>query len=381
VNTAALSELMSPALSTRRFCQFPLVGPDGGQVFTEIQGRGFDGHSALSPTSLEDLISSIGTGGLLSPVLLEQLGERSYRLIAGERRLRAMRWGSANHPTNPHFQQLAAVVVDGPLSAQDRRRFQLIENLAREDLRPGELAAALLFERCAVLAARLLVEGVAVADAVIQEDPVSQWQALDQLRIEAGLHNVGAPWDEVIGLIGLSISPRRAKSLVTAFRAMPAEVAAQMDESGVTLASRQQWLELGKKGRDGAADEIWAALAELDRPELLTRTCQEALEHPGAEVDELVELAVTVHDRVKAAPEEPDVDRGAVGLVVALAETRVIEAGEHLEVLTALATKLRAGERLHPYDAGSLRLRVRELADLLDGDIEQCEPESAEAAA
>lgn len=361
---------MSPALSTRRLCLFPLTGPDGGQVFTEVQGRGFDAHAALSPSGLEDLISSIGSGGLLMAVLFEQLGEGSYRLVAGERRLRAMRWGSINHPDNPHFQQLAAVVVDGPLAEQERRRFQLIENLAREDLRPGELAAALLFERSAVLGSRLLIEGVAIDTAMVNEDPVTRWEALDRLRVDAGLHSVGAPWVEVIGLIGLSLSPHRAKALVAAFRSMPPEISAQMDASKVSLASRQEWLKLGNKGRDGAADEIWAALAELERPELLTRACMEALEHPAADTAEIVDLAATVHDRTEVDDAvDADVSVPSFAQPVASA-TRMVDATEPLEVLAGLATRLRAGDKLHPYDAGSLRLRVRELADLLDGDIE-----------
>jgi len=368
VSTQALTGLMSKALATRRLVQFPLVGSGGGQIFTEVQGRGFDGNTAMSPAALQDLISSIGTGGLLSPILLEQLEASSYRLVAGERRLRAMRWGSTNHPENPHFQSLAAVVVDGPLSAQDRRRFQLIENLAREDLQPGELAAALLFERCAVLAARLMLEGISTTTATEQEDPNEQWQALDRLRVDAGLSTVGAPWPEVISLIGLSISPATAKRLVQAFRAMPAEVSAEMDAAGVSLASRQKWLQLGKKGRDGAADEIWQALAGLDRPELLTRTCIEALDHPDANVEDLVELAATVHDRIEPDPIEDEEPAES-------AETNVgvVDVSTGLAVLSSLASDLRNGQRLRPYDAGSLRLRVRELADLLDGEIEASE--------
>jgi len=171
----------------------------------------------------------------------------------------------------------------------------------------------------------------------------------------------------VIGMIGLSISPRRAKSLVAAFRAMPPEISAEMDAAGVTLASRSQWIELGKKGRDGAAEEIWAAIADLDRPELLTRACMEALEHPSAEVDEVLDLAASVHDRSDVGSEfSADPIPGAVDLT----PPPVIDIGEYLEAMTSLASKLRAGDRLEAYEAGSLRLRIRELAELLDGDIE-----------
>ncbi len=66
----------------------------------------------------------------------------AMKLAAGERRLRACRWGAVNRPDNPHFAALPAVVCPGPLPDEERRIWQLVENLARESLRPGELAAA-----------------------------------------------------------------------------------------------------------------------------------------------------------------------------------------------------------------------------------------------
>lgn len=350
----------------RRFVEFDLTGAGAGQIFTEIQGRGFDADAALSTAKIEDLISSIATGGLLSPVLLEKMGERSYRLVVGERRLRAMRWGSINDSDNPNFARLAAVVIDGPISEEDRRWYQIIENQAREDLQPGELAAALLFGRSEVLASRLMLEGVPVADALANEDPVTRWEALDRARTGAGLHSVGAPWDEVIARMGFSVSANRAKGIVAAFRAMPPGLAADMDAAAVTLASRQAWVKLAR-GRQDAADEIWAALEGMGRPELLTRACDEALEHPDAGVDELVDLAAAVHDRTTTEldpePASNDVDFGAGAMV---GDGPEVDAGEALEVLAGLVSSLRSGGRLRGYDAGSLRLRCREITELLN---------------
>jgi hypothetical protein len=51
-------------------------------------------------------------------------------------------WGAVHLLSN--FAALAAFVRSGPMTEEERRRLQLTENLAREDLRPGELAAALL---------------------------------------------------------------------------------------------------------------------------------------------------------------------------------------------------------------------------------------------
>jgi hypothetical protein len=119
-------------------------------VFTEPQGRSGD---SFAPENLTDLISSIAAVGLLEPVLAEEItrpGGVSYRLVAGERRLRAMLWGAAHMPENPHFAVLTALVCPGPLTESERRRWQTAENFAREPLRPGELGAALLWHgaRC-----------------------------------------------------------------------------------------------------------------------------------------------------------------------------------------------------------------------------------------
>jgi ParB family transcriptional regulator, chromosome partitioning protein len=51
-----------------------------GAVVTEVQGRGATGRGSLSPADLDDLISSIGTVGMLQPVLLEELPDGRHRL-------------------------------------------------------------------------------------------------------------------------------------------------------------------------------------------------------------------------------------------------------------------------------------------------------------
>lgn len=143
---------LSLKLRRRRFELLPLRGE--GTPFTELQGR-LPGDST-TPVELADLISSISEVGVLQPVLVEEIpatdeGQQpGLRVTAGERRLRACLWGSTHRPDNPHFDALPAVVCPGPLSEEERRVWQLVENLAREDLRPGELAAALVLDRCAV---------------------------------------------------------------------------------------------------------------------------------------------------------------------------------------------------------------------------------------
>ncbi len=360
-------------LQTRRLELLPLSGPRS--AFSDTQGRGWGNDATISGSGLVDLISSIAVVGQLQPILVEELEGGSHRIVSGERRLRAMRWGSIHHPDNIHFASIAAVIVAGPLSDEERRSWQLIENLARTDLQPAELAAALLYERCAVLTSRLLANGVVVpSDVATADDPVQRFAALDKLRRAAGLHSVGAPWSEVIARIGIQLSEDKAKKLVGAFRAIPPEVSSEMDAAEVTLHSRMEFLKL-HRGRREAATEIWEALRTRDdTSQLLTRAVTEAIEHPNARTGEVVAVAEAFREAARTArghrPESagggsesatPDVDGCGVGGEIdseQVARCRV--------VLNVLLDRLRGGATVSGYDRGSLRLQLTEIQELLD---------------
>lgn len=359
----------SARLQGRRLELLPLRGPHA--AFTDVQGRGWGANPTTSPAELADLISSIATCGLLQPVLVEQLPDGARRVVSGHRRLLAMRWGANHLAGNPHFDALPANVVDGPLTDEEIRVWQLIENLARTDLQPGELAAALLYERCAALAGELARHGVAVNDDIRRiDDPVQRWEALDRVRRDRGLHNIGASWPTVIRRLGLQMSPDKAKKLVAAFRALPAEVSADMDAHDVALTSRMEWLRL-RRGRQDAADQIWAAVKTRQRPDLLTRACTEAAAHPAASATDAVELAEAVHtraDAARAAAHTPTHDTDATATV----DSQLV--ADARNALQRLLVRLRAGARLDRYDAGSLRLALDELAAAVDRATTAADP-------
>ena len=120
----------SPCLSQRRLELLPLSGP--GSVFSDVQGR--RPGASTTPEDLAELVSSIASVGVLQPILVERLPDESLRLVAGERRLRAARWGAANLPSNLHFEAIPAVVCPGPLPEEDRRTWQIAENLVRVEV-------------------------------------------------------------------------------------------------------------------------------------------------------------------------------------------------------------------------------------------------------
>ncbi|MEO6317734.1 MAG: ParB/RepB/Spo0J family partition protein [Acidimicrobiales bacterium] len=82
--------------------------------------------------TLATLTASVAELGVLQPILVREIGEDRYELIAGERRWRAAK--RAGLPSIP----VVVRTVDDVLSLEQA----LVENLHREDLNPLEEAAA-----------------------------------------------------------------------------------------------------------------------------------------------------------------------------------------------------------------------------------------------
>ena len=99
----------------------------------EIKAGRFQPRSNFDKQKLNELTNSIKNQGVLSPILVRELGLNEYEVIAGERRLRASKM--AKLKTIP-------CLVDQKQD-QDALVSALIENLQREDLNPVEEARGL----------------------------------------------------------------------------------------------------------------------------------------------------------------------------------------------------------------------------------------------
>ncbi|HST44655.1 MAG TPA: ParB/RepB/Spo0J family partition protein [Luteimonas sp.] len=88
---------------------------------------------AMDPDRLTELAESIKAQGVIQPIVVRQLPDRTYEIIAGERRWRASRQAGLT--------EIPAVVRE----VDDRTvvAMALIENIQREDLNPLEEAQAL----------------------------------------------------------------------------------------------------------------------------------------------------------------------------------------------------------------------------------------------
>ncbi|MFN3740577.1 MAG: ParB/RepB/Spo0J family partition protein [Thermodesulfovibrionales bacterium] len=85
--------------------------------------------------SLKELAESIKEKGVIQPVIVTRVGDGTFKLIAGERRLRAAKLAG--------LKKIPAIIKD--LASRDALEIALIENIQREDLDP--LETALAFER------------------------------------------------------------------------------------------------------------------------------------------------------------------------------------------------------------------------------------------
>lgn len=422
-NMIQLAEILqrSAKLRQRRFEMLPLQGP--GAAFTEPQGR--KPGDATAPEELSDLISSMSVVGMLEPVLAEEIAvaDRApvIRLVTGERRLRAMRWGAAHLPDNPHFAALPAVVCPGPLSDEERHMWRFVENFAREPLRPGEQAAALMYQRCAVLVGKLLRAGKPVpAEVYALTDSVERFRALEKIR--GTDQSCAAPWSEVLTRLGLQLTERKATELVRAFRELPRELTEEMDEAAIRLNTRIRFAAL-LRGRESAASEIWAALKDTSRLHLLPTAVNVGLASPELEPEQIIETAEDRQEHANASrraalmrvpdpvaqqeteassshgmsestsgtptvpsalgeprtlvqPAQPDVPGGPES-PAPQADAAVVRVA--LDGLRALLVELRTGRQVGRYDLGSLRLATRELTQYLGEETPRLE-ESEHAA-
>ena len=102
-------------------------------VLDRVQPNPSQPRAAFDDVQLGELAASIAVHGVLQPIIVRELADGSYQLVAGERRLRAARLAGLD--------TIPAVVRDAD-DGSDSLELALIENLQRTDLNPIEAALA-----------------------------------------------------------------------------------------------------------------------------------------------------------------------------------------------------------------------------------------------
>lgn len=118
------------------FCKFFIVGVMDELKFIELEKiviSPFQPRKSFQTDELDELSQSIKTVGIIHPPTVRQIGEDSYELVSGERRLRASKLAG--------LFQIPVFVKQ--TSHIDSAHAALIENIQRVDLNPLEIAVAL----------------------------------------------------------------------------------------------------------------------------------------------------------------------------------------------------------------------------------------------
>jgi ParB/RepB/Spo0J family partition protein len=99
----------------------------------------------VTSQEFEELVGSIRQQGLIQPISLWQVDEdqERYVIIAGERRWRAFRHLAEENPSEYSRIPASITILRGEDSQAKALMMALVENVVREDLKPGERANAL----------------------------------------------------------------------------------------------------------------------------------------------------------------------------------------------------------------------------------------------
>lgn len=134
LNSLIGDDSRSPRKTIRK--ETPVSVSSGDQVhhlsLADVHANRSQPRHHFDPKQLDDLVQSIKTHGVLQPIVVTEVPEGGYELIAGERRTRASKL--AGKDTIPAIIRSA--------TDQERLELALIENIQRHDLNPVEEARA-----------------------------------------------------------------------------------------------------------------------------------------------------------------------------------------------------------------------------------------------
>lgn len=109
------------AINQKTSLRIGLIEPKSGQP-----------RKTFETEPLEQLASSIATHGVLQPILVRELPNGKYQIVAGERRWRASKLAG--------LVEVPAIIIEG--DEREAAEIALVENIQREDLNPVEEAMA-----------------------------------------------------------------------------------------------------------------------------------------------------------------------------------------------------------------------------------------------
>lgn len=157
--------------------------------------------------SVDDLAASLKGAGLVQPPIVVPHRDGGYRVLVGERRVRAARQAGLTE---------IACLVSEPLDPVAAHRARVVENLHRRELNPIDHALALRVSWLLANACAMNLEAQA-ADLMAAECPLSAIRAdLEALLIKNGFHpkSPAVTWETVLDELGIEMPKARRKKLL-----------------------------------------------------------------------------------------------------------------------------------------------------------------------
>lgn len=211
----------------------------------QLQRGKYQPRRDMDPEALNDLANSIKAQGILQPLIVRPLNEKSdsYEIVAGERRFRAAQLaGLTNVPVViRHIPDEAAVAI------------ALIENIQRENLNPIEEAIAL-----DKLIQEFQMTHQEVADAV-GKSRTNVTNLLRLLTLPEGIKNLLAQ-----GLIEMG----HARTLITLPEKLQLDAAKAIMDQGLSVRNIEDWVKNAQQEKKVASKvDHKSYLPELKRIE------------------------------------------------------------------------------------------------------------------
>jgi len=251
---------------------------------------------------LRGLARSMGQpedGQMVEPPVVEDLGESSYRILAGERRIQAARLAGWTE---------IFCLVRPRLDPAQAHTLRLVENLQRKPLHPLDQAAALKIEWL-YANAQEIEKGEQAREILGKEQTPRQCLAeLSAMLAEHGFTptHPAVTWDSVLDRLGIDLEPARRKKLLQVL-AIDASVQERIGEIEITEAALRSLGQLEPDDQERLADEL------LENPDLSrkVRRISHAVRGHGytldqaiAEVHGQVAIEAEDHPEINYAPDE-----------------------------------------------------------------------------
>lgn len=136
-NNGVLGKGLAELFGENNIANINDLGEKGSRIvyleLSKLSPSAYQPRKSFDETYLQDLASSIKERGVLQPILVKEIGDNKFEIVAGERRWRASKISG--------LVDIPAIVLD--ISTEAAMEIALIENIQREQLSPIEEAGAI----------------------------------------------------------------------------------------------------------------------------------------------------------------------------------------------------------------------------------------------